>query len=223
MQSNFGTDSMTNNEIIEQTKEFVKNLMLHDSTGHDWWHVERVWRMARRLAQEENANSFLVEMTALLHDVDDWKLSSTADNQQLTKANQWLEKLTISPDIIKQINDIIHSMSFKGAQVKSEMQSLEGKIVQDADRLDAIGAVGIARTFAYGGHKNRAMYDPTQKPQQHHSFADYKNNTSPTINHFYEKLLLLKDLMNTETAKKIAIIRHQRLEQFLHDFFEEVT
>ena len=160
-------------------------------------------------------------MAALLHDLDDWKLTGTEES--LEKATGWMDSLGIENEKRESVRQIIRQVSFKGAGVDTTPVSAEAKAVQDADRLDAIGAIGIARAFAYGGFKNRPLYDPAIQPESHDSFSSYRQSTAPTINHFYEKLLLLKDLMNTETGKKLAEKRHQFLEDFLQQFYNEWT
>ena len=189
--------------MIEKTKEFVKNKLYGEGSGHDWFHIERVYNLAKYIAQKENANFFIVEMTALLHDIDDWKFSKSNDNNT-TVTEKFLKSIEVDEESIESIVRIIQTMSYKGGVVDSTQHTLEGKIVQDADRLDAIGAIGIARTFAYGGHKNRPIYDPSIKPMDFKDLNEVKNAENNTINHFYEKLLKLKDLMNTDTAKEIA-------------------
>lgn len=164
---------------------------------------------------------FIVEMGALLHDISDWKYSPKKDSESGAKSRDWLKQFDLNQKTIDHICDIVATVSFKGAGVTLEMKTLEGEVVRDADRLDAMGAIGIARTFAYGGSVNRPIYDPTQKPQHHQTSKEYVNTVSPTINHFYEKLLLLKDLMSTESAKKIAEGRHEYMEGFLKTFYDE--
>ena len=206
--------------MIEETKTFVKNKLYGEGSGHDWFHIERVYNLAKYLAEKENADSFIVEMAALLHDIDDWKFSDTNDSNTTTIEN-FLNSINIDHDSFKKIIEIIQTMSFKGGVVDSTQHTIEGKVVQDADRLDAIGAIGIARTFAYGGSKNRLMYDPTIQPMDFQSLDEVKNAENHTINHFYEKLLKLKYLMNTNTAKEIAEKRHQFMEEFLNEFYSE--
>jgi uncharacterized protein len=206
--------------VIQQTAAYVQQEFERDSSGHDWWHIYRVWKNALALCQHENADVFTVELAALLHDLDDWKLSPSADGTPI-RAAAWLRQMDIDPAISAHICEIITHLSFKGAGVENKIDSIEGMIVQDADRLDAIGAVGIARAFAYGGHKGRLLYDPDEHPQMHESFEQYKNSQGNTINHFYEKLLLLKDRMKTETARKIAAQRHAYMETFLQQFMKE--
>lgn len=202
---------------IEQTHQFVKQFHAHDTTGHDWWHVERVTRTAKKLAVEEKANLYLVEMAALLHDIDDWKLGDNKNN----KTEAFLLQLGIPEEDKQSILHIIEQVSFKGAEVATPTSTIESMCVQDADRLDAIGAIGIARAFTYGGSKNRSLYEPNIAPTLHHSFEEYKTNHSHTINHFYEKLLLLKERINTPTAKAIAEERHAFMEKFLTQFYRE--
>ena len=206
-------------EIILNTKEFVSELFASNTNGHDYAHTLRVRNIALKIAEtENNCNLFIVEMAALLHDADDWKLNN---NTQTQNTKNWLLKNNIDNNSIIHICDIIENLSFKGANVNEKTLSLEGKIVQDADRIDAIGAIGIARAFAYGGSKNRPLYNPESKPIFHNSFEEYKKGEGSTINHFYEKLLLLKDRINTTTGKQIAEERHEYMVQFLQQFFEE--
>ena len=212
---------MKQSEIIEKTKEYVQNKLSGESSGHDWWHIYRVWKNALNIGQHENVDLFVVQLAALLHDIADWKFNDGDLDIGPKIAREWLESLEVEEEIIAHVTQIIKEASFKGAGEIKRMPTLEGEVVQDADRLDAIGAIGIARTFAYGGHKNREIYNPNIKPEEKQSVEQYKNNTSPTINHFYEKLLLLKDLMNTKTARKIAEKRHKTMEAYLNTFFQE--
>lgn len=211
---------MTGEEVIQRTAEYVQSEFARDSSGHDWWHIVRVRKTALALCKQEGADVYTVELAALLHDLDDWKLSPSAGGRPV-RAEAWLRQMGVEPARAEHICEIIAGLSFKGALVETPMRTLEGQIVQDADRLDAIGAIGIARAFAYGGHKGRLLYDPASPPQRHASFEQYQNSGSATINHFYEKLLLLKDRMNTPTAKKIAAERHAYMEQFLEQFLRE--
>lgn len=208
-------------EIIQKTVEFVKNKMLNESTGHDWWHVYRVWKNSILIGQNEHVNIFVVQLAALLHDIADWKFHDGDITIGPNMAAAFLEGLNVDKEVIEHVYQIIKYISFKGAQIKQEVLTKEGCVVQDADRLDAIGAIGIARAFAYGGFKKREIYNPEVPVVLHNSFEQYKSNTSPTINHFYEKLLLLKGLMNTQTAKEIAIERHEFMEEFLKFFLQE--
>ena len=209
---------MDKQNIINKTSEYVKSKQLGESTGHDWWHTYRVWQMAVKIGQIEKADLFIIELAALLHDLEDWKFTENYDQDQVKKL---LAELGVEENIIAEIVQIIKGLSFKGARVDTSMKSLEGKIVQDADRLDAMGAIGIARAFAYGGFKGREIYNPEIKPIMHDSFEQYKNAVSTTINHFYEKLFLLKDLMNTETARSMAQQRHEFMEKFVEEFLSE--
>ena len=211
---------MNKNEILTKTVEYIKKEFSDDSSGHDWWHIYRVWKNAITLCEHENADRFIVELAALLHDLDDWKFNESGDETP-HRAKAWLDSCSVDSAIAESVCRIIMHISYKGAGVENKMDSLEGFIVQDADRLDAIGAIGIGRAFAYGGYKSRMMYDPDSPPQMHASFEEYKNSKSATINHFYEKLLLLKDRMNTVTAKRIAEERHKFMEDFLSQFMLE--
>jgi uncharacterized protein len=211
---------MNQNHIIQKTAEYIKQEFSHDSSGHDWWHIYRVWKNAIAINEIEKGDSFIVQLAALLHDLDDWKFNESEDETPL-RAKRWLDSCSVDIHLSDKVCEIIKHISYKGAHVENKINSIEGYIVQDADRLDAIGAIGIARAFAYGGYKNRMMYDPESKPELHKSFEAYKNSQSDTINHFYEKLLLLKDKLNTETAKRIAKERHEVMVKFLDDFMKE--
>jgi uncharacterized protein len=211
---------MDQNDIIQKTVEYVKQEFSDDSSGHDWWHIYRVWKNAITICEHENADLFIVQLAALLHDLDDWKFNES-DDETPVRAKAWLDSLSVDPVTADAVCEIIRHISYKGAGVENKMDSLEGFIVQDADRLDAIGAIGIGRAFAYGGYKSRMMYDPESPPQMHATFDEYKNSKSATINHFYEKLLLLKDMMNTKTAKRIAEQRHDVMVKFLDQFMAE--
>ena len=211
---------MNQQEIIQKTAEYIKQEFQNDSSGHDWWHIYRVWKTAITLCEQEKADPFIVQLAALLHDLDDWKFNQSEDETPL-RARRWLESCFVDIHIADKVCQIIQHISYKGAGVENKMNSLEGFIVQDADRLDAIGAIGIARAFAYGGYKNRMIYDPASKPEMHETFEEYKNSKSDTINHFYEKLLLLKDMMNTSAAKQIAEQRHAVMVRFLEQFMKE--
>lgn len=196
--------------------------MQNDTSGHDWWHVERVRTLALVIGKKENANLFIVELAALLHDVADWKLNESEEKGK-NEIIDILRNNSIDKEKSTHITSIIDGLSFKGAGVETSMDTIEGKVVQDADRLDAIGAIGIARAFAYGGNKKRLMYDPAVLPVFHASFEEYKNSKGPTINHFYEKLLLLKNLMNTDSAKSMAKNRHKFMEKYLNEFNKEIS
>ncbi len=207
--------------IINKTCLFVEEKLAGDGSGHDWWHIYRVWNLAKTIAKREGANLFIVELSALLHDIADWKFHDGDDSKGPKMAEQFLVENQVDREVIDPVVEIIATISYKGAGIATPMKTLEGEVVQDADRLDAIGAMGIARTFAYGGNKNRLMYHPDEKPVMHQSFEDYKKNTGHTINHFYEKLLLLKDRMNTASAKQMAEGRHQFMQSYLDQFYEE--
>ena len=211
---------MNQNDIIQKTSEYIKKEFGDDSSGHDWWHIYRVWKNAITICEKEKADKFVVELAALLHDLDDWKFNEAKDETP-HRAKAWMESCKIDSQTIEAVCEIIMHISFKGGNVQNKINSLEGFIVQDADRLDAIGAIGIGRAFAYGGYKNRPMYDPESSNQMHESFEEYKNSKSATINHFYEKLLLLKGMMNTDSAKKIAEQRHEVMVKFLDQFMNE--
>ncbi|WP_428235098.1 HD domain-containing protein [Gracilimonas sp.] len=210
-----------NPEIIEKTEEYVKKKLQGEGTGHDWWHIHRVRNTALQLAKIEDADLFIVELAALLHDIADHKFHDGDEEIGPATARNWLENLGVDESIINRVCTIIRDVSFKGAEVETKMDSIEGKVVQDADRLDALGAIGIARAFAYGGHKDRELYNPEIKPESHTTFESYKKSTGPTLNHFYEKLFLLKDRMNTQAGRKEAEKRHQFMKEFVDQFFSE--
>jgi uncharacterized protein len=205
--------------VIAETEIFVKSFLENETSGHDWWHINRVRATAMAIGNEEGADLFVVEMAALLHDMDDWKLSD--DNVYSQKSKKWLEDCLMDTKLIEKICQVIEGVSFKGAQVNTSTDDLECRVVQDADRLDAIGAMGIARTFAYGGSRGRGIYDPNIPPVMHADFEAYKKNNTHTINHFYEKLLLLRDQMQTKTGRALAEQRHQFMLTFLDQFFIE--
>jgi len=201
---------------------YVKKELGGESTGHDWWHIFRVRNNAIMIAsKEKGADLLVVELAALLHDIADWKFNDGDLKASSRVAKDWLSKEGLENSTIEKVCKAIDEVSFKGSGVKTTPSTLEGKIVQDADRLDALGAIGIARAFAYGGKMERELFDPQQKPVMHKTFEAYKNSKGTTINHFYEKLLLLKDLMNTETARNIATERQRYMEEFLARFQKE--
>lgn len=210
--------------IVEETKGLIREKFYGEGSGHDWEHIRRVYQTSLQLLELERdpgVNKEVVELAALLHDIDDWKFNGGDDAAGPEAAGRWLKSRHIGEQMIDHVCRIISRLSFKGAGVPTPMQTLEGKIVQDADRLDAIGAVGIARAFAYGGFKKRAMFDPNILPQMHHSAEDYKQKQSTTVNHFFEKLFLLKDRMNTEAGKALAEERQRFMILYLNQFFEE--
>jgi uncharacterized protein len=212
---------MTNKEIIEKTVTFVKNELAKAEGGHDWFHIERVWRNAKTIARSETCDIHIVELGALLHDIADSKFNDGDETIGPQKAKSFLESLGLPSAEIKHIENIVTHISYKGGNETQVWRSLELDIVQDADRLDAIGAIGIARAFNYGGFKNRALYNPEIKPNLKMNRDEYKNSTAPTINHFYEKLLLLKDRMNTKTGIKLAATRHRFMEKYVKQFYAE--
>lgn len=208
-------------QIINNTILFVKNQLTHAEGGHDWFHIERVYKNALLIAEGEECDLTVVKLGALLHDIADSKFHGGDETVGPKTARTFLESQNVSEDIILHVIAIIENISFKGGNFEKKFNSKELEIVQDADRLDAIGAIGIARTFNYGGFKNRPLYNPNIQPNLNMSKEEYKNSESPTLNHFYEKLLLLKDKMNTETGKKIAQKRHDFMVTFLSQFYAE--
>lgn len=207
--------------IIQNTIVFVKETLSDAEGGHDWFHIYRVFNNAQLIATEEEVDGFIVALAALLHDIADSKFNDGDETIGPKLAKEFLEKQGVAEASVSHVVGIIENVSFKGGKTQRTFSSKELDVVQDADRLDAIGAIGIARTFNYGGFKNRAIYDPAIAPNLNMTKEEYKNSTAPTINHFYEKLLLLKDRMNTETGKKIAQQRHEYMEQFLSQFYAE--
>lgn len=208
-------------EVIQKIASQVKELFQDDSTGHDWWHIYRVWQLAIRIGKQEGADLFIVELGALLHDISDYKFNGGDETAGGQKAELLLKEMGVDGGVIKAVCHIVDNVSFKGAKVKNKMKGIEGLIVQDADRLDGLGAMGIARTFTYGGSTGAAIYNPDSKPQLHGSFEEYKKRDPSSVNHFYEKLLLIKDMMNTDAARKIAEHRHRFMEDFLEEFMKE--
>jgi uncharacterized protein len=212
---------MNTNNLIDKTILFVKATLAQAEGGHDWFHIERVYKNALLIAESEKCDVEIVQLGALLHDIADSKFHDGDESIGPRTARTFLESEKVSPATIDHVIAIIENISFKGGKVERQFSSIELDIVQDADRLDAIGAIGIARTFNYGGFKNRALYNPEIVPNLSMTKDEYKNNEAPTINHFYEKLLLLKDKMNTETGKQIAQQRHCYMEDFLEQFYAE--
>jgi len=212
---------MHKSEIISQTEDYVRKALEGEGSGHDWWHIHRVRNTALTLGKAENADLYVTELAALLHDIADHKFHGGDEEIGPATARKWLKRLEVEKPIIKHVCDIILDISFKGAEVETPMKSIEGRVVQDADRLDALGAIGIARAFAYGGHKGRELHNPNISPEQHDSFDQYKKSTGPTLNHFYEKLFLLKDRMNTKAGRKLAEERHQFMKEFVDRFLSE--
>lgn len=210
----------TPNELLIEVRKEIQNIFKGEGSGHDWWHINRVTNTALTIAKKENADLFLVELAAILHDLGDHKLYKEPTAQEVL-ISKLLKSYNCSEELIQEVITIVKSVSYKGAEVDTTPLTLEGKIVQDADRLDAIGAIGIARAFSFGGHHNRLMYHPDHKPEFHQDFESYKNSKGHTINHFYEKLLLLKDRMQTKTGQELAKKRHQYMESFLEQFYKE--
>ncbi len=212
---------MNSNKLIENTISFVKRTLKNAEGGHDWWHIYRVWKSAITINKKEGASDLVVQLGALLHDIADSKFNNGDETVGPRVAKTFLEGEGVDEVVIAEVIDIIENISFKGGFNEGKKKSLELQVVQDADRLDAIGAIGIARAFNYGGFKNRAMHDPTIKPMDFANKEAYKKNDGPTINHFYEKLLQLKEKMNTGAGKNIASQRHQFMELFLAQFYKE--
>lgn len=206
---------------IDQTIAFVKKELEGAEAGHDWFHIQRVYKNVLNLLKTEQANEQIVVLGALLHDIADSKFHNGDETIGPKKAMDFMTSIDINDEVKEHVVKIIENISFKGGNFNKTFHSKELEIVQDADRLDAIGAIGIARTFNYGGYKNNGLYDPEIQPKLKMTKEEYKNHKGTTINHFYEKLLLLKDLMNTETGKKLAENRHQYMEGFLEQFYNE--
>ncbi|WP_417938996.1 HD domain-containing protein [Flavobacterium sp. RS13.1] len=212
---------MNNSALIHKTIQFVKEKLNNAEGGHDWFHIERVYKNALLIAGNTDCNLTIVQLGALLHDIADSKFHNGDETIGPKTARLFLESENVKEDIVRHVVNIIENISYKGGNFANNFSSVELDIVQDADRLDAIGAIGVARAFNYGGFKNRALYDPEIVPVTNMTKEEYKNNNAPTINHFYEKLLLLKDKMNTLTGKQIAEERHRFMETFLAQFYSE--
>jgi len=212
---------MTENEIIDTTVAFVKTTLQNAEGGHDWWHIERVWKNALTIARSEKANLLVVILAALLHDIADSKFNNGDEEIGPAKAKQFLQSINVENATIEHVEKIVRNISFKGGNFTTTFFSPELAVVQDADRLDALGAIGIARAFNYGGFKNRELYNPHITPDMSMTKEAYKNASAPTINHFYEKLLLLKDKMNTIAGKQMAEERHLFMQSFLDQFYKE--
>lgn len=206
---------------IQKTIDFVKKTLANAEAGHDWFHIERVFKTSLTINLKENGDESVVAFAALLHDIADPKFNNGDEELGPNVAESFLKSINIDSETVKHVKLIIQNMSFKNSFDGAGFTSKEMQIVQDADRLDAIGAIGIARAFTYGGFKNRVLYDPSIKPEQHLTKETYKNTTAPTINHFYEKLLLLKDMMNTDGGKAIAKERHEFMLLYLDHFYKE--
>lgn len=207
--------------LVERVAAQIKARFLSESSGHDWYHIHRVWQLSRQIAVQEGANPEIAELAALVHDIADWKFHGGDDSIGPREAESLLRGEGASADVIAAVVDIVATISYKGAGVTTAMRSLEGQCVQDADRLDAIGAIGIARCFAYGGHAGRPMHDPEEPPVLHQTAAAYKAAKGASLNHFYEKLFLLKDRMNTPSGRAMAESRHRFMEEFVAQFLAE--
>ncbi|MBS1744213.1 MAG: HD domain-containing protein [Bacteroidetes bacterium] len=207
--------------IIDSTIQFVQTTLKNAEGGHDWFHIERVWKNALTIAKGEQVDMFVVQLAALLHDIADAKFHDGNENIGPQKARMFLQQLNVEEAVIAHVEQIIRNISFKGGNFAAGFSSPELLVVQDADRLDAMGAIGIARAFSYGGYKNRELYNPAIKPDMNMNKETYKKSTAPTINHFYEKLLLLKHKMNTGTGKRLAERRHAFMERYVEEFFYE--
>lgn len=212
---------MEHNKLIGATVDFVRDTLKNAEGGHDWWHIHRVWTNAKLINQTEKTDQLVVELAALLHDIADSKFHNGDEEIGPRTAGKYLQSMNVDAAVIEHVQQIIRYMSFKASFDKKSFHSPELEVVQDADRLDAIGAIGIARAFTYGGFKGRELYNPEIKPNLNMSKEEYKHSAAPTINHFYEKLLLLKDKMNTPTGKVLAAQRHAFMEDYLKQFFEE--
>lgn len=212
---------MNQAEIVQLTADFVRKTLSGAEGGHDWWHIHRVWRTAVKIAEIEPVDLFIVELGALLHDIADSKFHGGDESIGPRMAGEFLSSMNLAGGTIVHVQQIIENISFKGGIEAKQFRSPELDVVQDADRLDALGAIGIARTFNYGGHKNREIYNPEIPPDLKMDKEAYKTSSAPTLNHFYEKLLLLKDLMNTSTGRKMAQIRHEYMLNFLDEFYRE--
>lgn len=212
---------MNAQQLIDDTATYVRQTLENAEGGHDWWHILRVWNNAKLIAQTEPANQLVVELAALLHDIADAKFHGGDEEIGPRTAINFLQSQNVDGEVIEHVAQIIRHMSFKASFDGKKFSSPELDVVQDADRLDAIGAIGVARAFNYGGFKGREMHNPETSPNLNMSKEEYKNTTAPTINHFYEKLLLLKEKMNTPTAQKLAAQRHEFMETFLDQFYSE--
>jgi len=214
--------AMTNQQIIDETVKFVRETLQNAEGGHDWWHIQRVWVNAKKIAEQEPCDILTVELAALLHDIADSKFHNGDEEIGPVTAGKFLQGLDVDANVIEHVQQIIRHISFKSSFGEVKFQSPELNIVQDADRLDALGAIGIARTFSFGGYKGREIYNPEVPPDLNMSKEEYKKSTNPSINHFYEKLLLLKDKMNTTAGRQMAEQRHAFMEEYLRQFYSEV-
>ncbi|RYU83332.1 HD domain-containing protein [Hymenobacter persicinus] len=213
---------MDASDIITRTADYIRDKFLGEGSGHDWDHIRRVWQTSRAIARTlPQADLLVTELGALLHDVADWKFHAGDEEAGPRAARTWLLGLGVEESVIQRVETIIREISFKGLGVPTPMSTPEGEAVQDADRLEAIGAIGVARAFAFGGHKGRPLHDPAVPPVEHGSFESYKKNTGPTVNHFYEKLLHLRERLHTPAGRRLAEERHAFMEAFLRQFLRE--
>ena len=207
--------------LVDRVAAEIKARFMADSSGHDWYHIERVWKLARRIADAEGANREVAELGALVHDIADWKFHGGDETQGPLEAERLLVREGAREEVVAEVVEIVATISFKGAGVRTGMRTLEGRCVQDADRLDAMGAIGIARCFAYGGHAGRLIHDPEVAPVMHATAEAYKAARGTSLNHFHEKLLLLRERMNTPTGRSLAEARHRYMEDFVDRFLGE--
>ena len=212
---------MINDQLIGRVADYMKERLPSDMAGHDWYHTYRVWKLGWRIGCEEEADLYVVELASLLHDIADYKFHGGDEALGPKLAEELLQKFNVESGVISQVKEIVSVISFKGANAENKVKTLEGMCVQDADRLDAIGAVGVARAFAFAGAKGNPIYDPDIPPNVDQSEDEYKKTDHSAINHFYEKLLLIKDRLNTKAARRMAEIRHYYMEQFLGQFLKE--
>jgi len=208
-------------QVIERTANYIRGQFEGEGSGHDWWHIHRVWKNSISIGEKEGGDMFVVQLGALLHDIDDFKLHGGDSSVGAREARKYLKSLGVNEDVVNHVCEIVGDISFKGAGEEKPMRTLEGRIVRDADRLDAMGAIGIARCFAYGGYKGTPIHLPDVKPKLHETTEEYITRQSSQINHFYEKLLLLKELMLTDTGKKMAEGRHRYMLEYLEQFDKE--
>ena len=213
---------MTEKDYVAKTTKYIKDKFSGEGSGHDWWHMYRVWQLSKEISKnEQEADHLVVELAALLHDIADWKFNNGDVEAGPKAAREWLMSINVPEYIIEHVEEIIRTVSYKGAGVASNMKTIEGKIIHDADKIDAMGAIGIARVFAYGGSASLEIFNPEIKPILHKTFEEYKNSKKSSINHFYEKLLLLKDRMYTDIGKHMAEKRHKYMEKYLEEFYKE--
>jgi uncharacterized protein len=208
-------------DVIKEIRNIVKEKFLNQEGSHDWFHIERVYNLAIYLQEKEGGDRTIIELAALLHDISDHKYNGGNWQAGATVAIELMLEVGVSNEMAEKVAHVISQVSFKGAKVQDDVESIEAKIVQDADRLDAIGAIGIARAFSYGGSKNRPLYHPEIEPTLHSSKEEYAKSVSHTVNHFYEKLFLLKDLIKTKSGRDLAEKRHQLMQKFISDFYDE--